>query len=243
MSDPNMSAEPSAPIFIRRGPKPWVVYLFLALSIGCVVASLIVPVAFFAPLAKRERTPSTLETGPAAYFEAPQFLLTDRSGTEVSTSDLRGKVWIASFVFTRCTMGCPQVTATMQTLQTDLNLAGVEDLRLVTFTVDPENDSLEKLKAYAETFQAHPMKWLFLTGKEKAVSPLLREGFKITANKRENPKPGDEFDHSTKLFAIDKKGLVRGTFDGMQGEHDTDGTRYRASMVRLKEMVAELRKE
>ncbi len=233
-----MSAEPSVPDAVRRGPKPWVVYLFLALSIGCVIA------AFFIPLPKRgERTPTTEFAGPQSYFEAPQFLLADRSGLEVSTSDLRGKVWIASFVFTRCTMGCPQVTATMQGLQTDLDLAGAEDLRLVTFTVDPENDSLDKLKKYAEAFKAHPTKWLFLTGKEKAVRPLLQEGFKITANKREHPKPGDEFDHSTKLFAIDKKGLVRGTFDGMQGEHDTDGSRYRASMLRLKKMVAELRKE
>jgi protein SCO1/2 len=238
MSESNMSAEPSAPVAVRRGPKPWVVYLFLALSIGCVIA------AYVIPLPKRaERTPTTEVAAPQSYFEAPQFLLTDRSGAEVSTSDLRGKVWIASFVFTRCTMGCPQVTATMQALQTDLDLANADDLRLVTFTVDPENDSLDKLKAYAEAFKAHPTKWLFLTGKEKAVRPLLQEGFKITANKRANAKPGDEFDHSTKLFVMDKKGLVRGTFDGMQGEHDTDGSRYRASLVRLKEVVAELRKE
>ena len=238
MSEPNMSGETSAPVFVRRGPKPWVVYLFLALSIGCVIA------AFLIPIPKRgDPTPSTDTVGPSTYFEAPQFLLTDRGGTEVTTSDLRGKVWIASFVFTRCTMGCPQVTATMQALQTDLDLAGADDLRLVTFTVDPENDSLDKRKVYANAFKAHDKKWLFLTGKEKAVRPLLKEGFKITADKREKPKPGDEFDHSTKLFAIDKKGLVRGTFDGMQGEHDTDGSRYRASLTRLKELVAALRKE
>ena len=233
-----MSAEPSTPVIVRRGPKPWVVYLFLALSIGCVIA------AIFYPLPKRaERTPTTEVAGPASYFDAPQFLLTDRSGNEVTTSDLRGKVWIASFVFTRCTMGCPQVTATMQALQADFDLANADDLRLVTFTVDPENDSLDKLKKYAETFQAHPTKWLFLTGKEKAVRPLLKDGFKITATKREHPKPGDEFDHSTKLFAIDKRGHIRGTFDGMQGERDSDGSIYRASLARLQEMVAELRKE
>ena len=238
MNGANMSAEPSAPAIVRRGPKPWVVYFFLALSIACVGA------AFLIPLPKRpDRMPPTATTGPEFYFDAPQFALQERGGGEVTTADLEGKIWIASFVFTRCTMGCPQVTATMAALQKDLDLAGADDLRLVTFTVDPENDTLERLKKYAETFRAHETKWLFLTGREKVVRPLLQKGFKITATTKENPKPGDEFDHSTKIFAIDKKGRVRGTFDGMQGEHDTDGARYREGLARLKELVAELRTE
>ena len=221
----------------RRGPKAWIVYLFLALSIACVAA------AFLIPVGKRDRTPSTRDIVPESYFDAPQFSLQERNGGEVRTEDLEGKIWIASFVFTRCTMGCPAVTATMQMLQKELNLSEYDDLRLVTFTVDPENDTLDTLKKYAAVYQAHETRWLFLTGKEKIVRPLLRKGFKITANKRDNPKPGDEFDHSTKLFVIDKKGRVRGTFDGMQGEHDTDGERYRAGLVRLKESVEALRKE
>ena len=221
---------------IRRGPKPWIVYSFLGLSVLCLGA------AIFYPLPKRERPESTV-VEPSSYFDAPQFALQERGGTEVTTSDLKGKIWIASFVFTRCTMGCPQVTATMRSLQKDLNLAETDDLRLVTFTVDPENDTLDKLKKYAETYHADGTKWLFLTGKEKIVRPLLQDGFKITANKRENPKPGDEFDHSTKIFVVDKKGRVLQSFDGMQGEHDTDGERYRAGLARLKELVAELRKE
>ena len=231
-----MSVEPM-PAAVRRGPKAWVVYLFLAIAIGCLGA------AFLIPLPKRpDRTQSTADIGPDSFFEAPQFALLERNGGEVTTNDLEGKVWIASFVFTRCTMGCPQVTTTMRNLQRDLNLAGSDDLRLVTFTVDPETDTLDKLKTYAETFKAHETKWLFLTGKEKIVRPLLQKGFKITAMKKENPKPGDEFEHSTKIFVVDKRGRVQGTFDGMQGEHDTDGTRYASGLVRLKELVTELRK-
>jgi len=232
MSEANMTA-----VRARRGPKAWIVYLFLALSIACVAS------AFLIPVGKRDRAPSTRDIVPESYFDAPQFSLQERNGGEVRTEDLEGKIWIASFVFTRCTMGCPAVTATMQMLQKELNLSEYDDLRLVTFTVDPENDTLDTLKKYAAVYQAHETRWLFLTGKEKIVRPLLRKGFKITANKRDNPKPGDEFDHSTKLFVIDKKGRVRGTFDGMQGEHDTDGERYRAGLVRLKESVEALRKE
>ncbi len=231
-----MSSEPTATPAVRRGPKAWIVYFFLILAIAGLA------VAIFAPIPKRARTEPTV-VEPTSYFDAPQFALQERYGGEVRTEDLEGKVWIASFVFTRCTTGCPAVTATMRTLQEDLNLAATDDVRLVTFTVDPENDTLDKLKKYAEVYQAHETRWLFLTGKEKIVRPLLQKGFKITANKRENPKPGDEFDHSTKIFAVDKNGRVRGTFDGMQGEHDTDGERYRAGLVRLKELVAELRKE
>ena len=234
MSEASLPAEP---VVIRRGPKPWVVYLFLGLSIACVAA------AFLIPLPRREHTQPTNDFVPESYFDAPQFALQERGGGEITTSDLKGKVWIASFVFTRCTMGCPQVTATMQSLQKELDIAGADDLRFVTFTVDPENDTLDKLKKYAEMYKAHETRWYFLTGKEKVVRPLLQDGFKITATKKANPTPGDEFDHSTKLFVVDKKGRVRGTFDWMQGEHDTDGSRYRASLVRLKELAAELRKE
>ncbi len=236
MNGANMTAEPTA-VPGRRGLRAWIVYSFLALSVACVAA------AFLMPVKKRERTPPTQDIVPESYFDAPQFSLQERNGGEVRTEDLEGKVWIASFVFTRCTMGCPAVTTTMQTLQKELNLAEFDDLRLVTFTVDPENDTLDALKKYADIYKAHETRWLFLTGKEKIVRPLLQKGFKITANKRDNPKPGDEFDHSTKLFIIDKKGRVRGTFDGMQGEHDTDGERYRAGLVRLKESVEVLRKE
>src|SRR5436190_21041465 len=63
------------------------------------------------------------------------FTLTERNGQSVSDDHLRGKVWVASFVFTRCTGPCPQVTGTMARLQSELNLADEEDLRLATFTV------------------------------------------------------------------------------------------------------------
>src|SRR5947209_4654806 len=65
----------------------------------------------------------------------PAFSLTERGGKTVRNDDLRGKVWVASFVFTRCTTGCPQITTTMQRLQGEL--ARYPGVRLVTFTVDP----------------------------------------------------------------------------------------------------------
>jgi len=180
---------------------------------------------------------------PAAYFDAPFFMLTERSGADVTTADLDGKVWVAGFVFTRCTQGCPAVTGTLAKLQADLKLADRDDVRLVCFTVDPERDGRDELKKYAKIYGADETKWLFLTGKEKLVRPLLKRGFKIVADKRPVPKEGDEFDHSSKLYLVDKLGRVRSTFDGMKGEHDTTGERFASEQARLREMIAQLVKE
>src|SRR5262245_2231459 len=151
-------------------------------------------------------------TEPEALGTVPAFELTERSGQTVSNETLRGKVWIASFVFTRCTGPCPQVTATMARLQKELNLSRRDDLRLVTFTVDPERDQPKELQEYARHFRADDSKWLFLTGKKEEIHRLLVEGFKVTvrekpANKRQ---PGDEFDHSTQLVVVDRVGNIRG---------------------------------
>src|SRR4051812_17972787 len=78
------------------------------------------------------------------------FTLTERSGRTVTLADLSGKVWIASFQFTRCTEGCAQVTETMRDLQKDL--ARYRDVRLVTFTIDPQYDTREELNKYATNF-------------------------------------------------------------------------------------------
>ena len=76
-------------------------------------------------------------------FPVGDFTLTERDGREVHASDLAGKVWIASFIFTRCTGPCPRVTATMMRLEEEF--ADEADVRLVTFTVDPEYDTPEVL--------------------------------------------------------------------------------------------------
>jgi cytochrome oxidase Cu insertion factor (SCO1/SenC/PrrC family) len=227
MSAPAKSAAPSG----FRAPPKWVVFLFLALGITVVAA------AFFIPLPNRQ--PAVSGDAPPA----PLFVLTERSGKEISNEDLDGKVWVASFVFTRCKMGCPAVTGTMRKLQTELKLADRDDLRLITFTVDPERDNLTDLKEYADKYQAHETKWLFLTGPERFVRLMLNKGFRITAMKRADPKPGDEFDHSTKLLVVDKRGKVRGYFDGMPGEHDEGGKNYEEGQKALRKLVDELARE
>ncbi len=146
------------------------------------------------------------------------FVLTERNGRTVRNSDLNGKVWVASFVFTRCARGCPQVTETMKGLQKVF--ARYPDVLLVTFTVDPEHDDPEELQRYAKIYNADADRWLFLTGPENDVNRLLKEGFHVTAlqNQGDQRKPGFEVAHDTKLALVDRQGHIRGYYDGLRPE-------------------------
>jgi cytochrome oxidase Cu insertion factor (SCO1/SenC/PrrC family) len=168
------------------------------------------------PLA--EATPSAaadLDVGPV-----PDFALTERSGRTVTRADLLGKVWVAGFVFTRCNGSCPQVCATLARVQKET--AGEPDVRLVAFTVDPRHDTPEVLRRHAERYQADPERWLFLTGDRDTVYGLIRTGFLlgVEENQGEARRPGNEVTHSSRLALVDRRGHVRGYFDGRQVDDD-----------------------
>ena len=189
-------------------------------------------------------TPPTGSERPDLQIPAPDFTLTERSGKTVTRDDLKGKVWVASFVFTRCSGPCPQVAGTVARLQKELDLKGTPDLRLVTFTVDPERDTPNELKEYAARYQADPDRWLFLTGKSEAeLHELLVKGFKVMAQRSKKAKPGDEFDHSSKLAVVDRAGTIRGYFDGMRDPDRPDAeAEFEDNLRQLKAKVAELLK-
>ncbi len=169
----------------------------------------------------------------------PPFSLTERSGTTINNESLQGKVWVASFVFTRCSGPCPSVTGTMAKVQKAL--ADVEDFRLVTFTVDPERDDPKELTTYANNFSADPVRWLFLTGPEKEVRTLLNEGFKIEASRNHKAtEVGKEFDHSTRLVLVDQKGNIRGYFDGKPPEDQQLMPKFQENLDRLAKEVRAL---
>jgi uncharacterized membrane protein YozB (DUF420 family)/cytochrome oxidase Cu insertion factor (SCO1/SenC/PrrC family) len=191
-------------------------------------------VLFVAPPAGKEKsrpeTPPEAESGRVADFS-----LKERSGSTVARDDLLGKVWIASFVVTRCPDGkCPSVMQTMQRLQKEL--AGRPDLRLVTFTVDPRDDP-DELKRYAKLWDADSERWLFLTGDEKEIDRLLRS-FYLRGPKN---KPG-ETSHAQKLVVVDRHGKVRGYYDGMKdlAYPDLDEEFFEQGLRKLKRQVDEL---
>lgn len=164
--------------------------------------------------AQRSRQPQSAVT-PNEWqpYEIGDFELTERSGETVTKSDLLGRPWVASFVFTRCQGPCPKVTANMSELQRWLK---DKDVRQVTITVDPEHDTPEVLRRYADRYGADLRRWLFLTGSEERVYDLIRNDFKLMAaqNEGEDRKPGAEVAHSFSVLHVDAAGRIVGKYDG-----------------------------
>ena len=124
-----------------------------------------------------------------------------------------GKAWVADFMFTQCTT-CPQQTARLAELARELQGARRDDVRLVSISVDPEHDTPEILRAYAEQAGADLAVWSFLTGARDDVRRLCREGFKLPDG--DNPD-GDRSTvaHSSLFVLVDPLGRIRGHFDGL----------------------------
>jgi len=152
-----------------------------------------------------------VEAGPLPVIAAvPDFSLTERSGKTVTKAELFGKVWIADFVFTRCSGPCPALSARMQRLQN--HFKDQKDLKLVTFTLDPTVDTPEVLHDYANRFHADVERWWFLTtDDEKKMHGLVKSGFFQTVIPAGD---GKEMLHSTYLVLIDRQGRIRGAYDG-----------------------------
>ncbi len=183
---------------------------------------------------------------PELDYPMGEFLLTERGGKTITDKDLRGNVWVGSYIFTRCNGPCPAVTSAMQRLQKDLapELQSGK-LKLVTFTVDPVYDDRKALNTYADARGADPKHWLFLTGDEKIVHKLLREQFKQAVERNPDPgaKEGDAFDHGTRLVVVDRDGTIRAMYEGLPNKQFPDGEeRFEAGLVRLKDRVRELLK-
>lgn len=146
-------------------------------------------------------------------FPLPAFELTERNGDTITKADLKDKVWVAAFVFTRCHGPCPKVSGTMARLQKEF--ADLDDVRLVTFSVDPKYDTPEVLRSYADGFGADPERWLFLTGDEAQIQEIVQEGFKIHRMPQTDPQAGHTIEHGTKLALIDRDGNVVDYADGL----------------------------
>lgn len=153
---------------------------------------------------------------------APDFSMVDNSGNTVTLADLRGKVWVASFMFTRCTLGCPQVAETVRELQN--RMRDRSDLMFVSFAVDPDRDDAKELSRYADHFGADPSRWIFLRGDKSALDRLVTDGFQMAIN-RDGDKPvGEDITHPLKLVLIDREGFIRSRFPGLSNPLDAPGT-------------------
>ncbi len=159
----------------------------------------------------------------AAARTVPDFSLVDQQGRAVTRDDLKGQVWVADFFFTHCPAQCPMMTERMAKLQRVLPQGA--PVKLVSITVDPEQDSPEVLAEYAKKYGAEEGRWIFLTGDKQAIIRLANEGFLLPAG--DNPN-----DHSLRLTLVDRSGRIRGYYDS------SDDRSVAELQRRLKELAA-----
>lgn len=142
------------------------------------------------------------------------FRLIRADGTSVGPEDLADRVWVASFIFTRCRLSCPRITTVMKGLADKL---ADTDVRLASVTVDPEHDTPEVLRDYAERFGADASRWWFLTGEPDAVRALVLDGFALPlAENPEIPPDSEEFErfaHAERLALVDVGNRIVGYYD------------------------------
>jgi protein SCO1/2 len=143
------------------------------------------------------------------YRQVPPFTLTERTGAPLRLEDLKGKVWLADFIYTTCPGPCPMLTSRFSSLQG--SLLKHDDVRLVSISINPAHDTPEVLREYARHFHASDG-WLFLTGEPNKVRALVTGGFMQTVI----DQPGEPMPivHSTRLVLVDRAGVIRAFYDG-----------------------------
>ena len=157
---------------------------------------------------------------------APPFEMVDQDGRQVTAESLKGKPWIADFVFTHCAGPCPAMTLQMGTIEKTID---APDLQFVSFSVDPERDTADVLKKYAEQFKADQPRWRFLTGSKDAVFAVAK-GMLLTAIPAQEENP---IIHDERFVLVDRAGNIRGFY------HAKDPQK----MTQLKEDAAALADE
>jgi protein SCO1 len=207
---------------------------FLLLGIAVIGLGVVLGTALWLKLAPHtrlayEQTDSS--QGEKQYGSVPEFTLTERDGSVVSLQQLRGKIWVADFIYTTCTDTCPLQSAVMAKLQHQY--ATNPDFQLVSFTVDPERDTPQALTRYATKFQADAKRWYFLTGPKERIVRLIQEGFHLAVTTFSNDaEPADVIGHSPRFVLVDKDARIRGYYDSRESE----------ALVRLKNDIDSLLK-
>jgi protein SCO1/2 len=125
---------------------------------------------------------------------------------------MKGDITIASLIFTSCTTVCSPITANLAKLQRMSDEEGL-DVHFLSFSVDPEVDTPEKLKEFGNQFEADFTKWNFLTGySQEDIETFGPENFKTIVAK---PKNGGEVVHGTSIYLIDQEGTIVKSYDGL----------------------------
>lgn len=173
--------------------------------------------------------------------QIPEFQLTSQEAKPFTQQEMKGKVWVADFIFTSCGGACPLMTERMKksiqsSLQEMTSEAGESPAKIVSFSVDPERDKPEVLAEYAKNHGADPGLWVFLTGPLEEITRTVVQGFKISMGKVPSKTPNQdeiwEVVHGEQFLLIDQQGRIRGYYS-------SEGTDLRRLMTDLKSLLKE----
>lgn len=135
-------------------------------------------------------------------YEVPAFEFTERSGEPFGLDDMKGKINVVDFIFTRCPGPCPLMSSHMSRLY-DI-YRDYDQVQFVSFTVDPEYDSLAVLREYAKEYGVTDDRWVFVRAEKPEIKTLYEQGFKLGGELPHN--------HSTKFVLVDQEGMIRGYY-------------------------------
>jgi protein SCO1/2 len=182
--------------------------------------------------------------------KVPEFSFTNQNGNTITNKDYEGKVYLVEFFFTTCPTICPRMNSNL--IQIQNNFEGIDNFGVASFTINPNYDTPEVLKAYAEKYGITNPNWHLMTGEQNAIYKLANEGFNLYTAEDESVEGG--FEHSGNFALIDKNGFIRSRFDSYgnpmifyngiiseQQQYDEDGMKEEISL--LKEDIAKLLKE
>lgn len=182
----------------------------LWIGIALILLMIVLAALSFALQSRRQTPPPLPVIGKIA-----SFTLTNQAGQTVTLANLRGQVWVADIIFSRCAGPCPRMTRQMASLQAALPKDN--PTRLVSLTTDPEFDTPEVLNKYAARYNADTNRWWFLTGDKREIATLATDGLKlagfIETKPEERVNPDDLFIHSTLFVVVDKQARLRGVFE------------------------------
>ncbi|SDJ75774.1 SCO family protein [Sediminibacillus albus] len=152
-------------------------------------------------------------------YEVEPFEFTNQDGETVTKEDLEGKFWVADMIFTNCETVCPPMTANMARLQDKLQKAGL-DVHLISFSIDPENDSPEALKQYSKERGGEFDNWDLLTGYQfEDIKKFAVNSFKALVQDLDE---SDQFLHATSFYLVSPEGKAIKKYDGTKAaEMDT----------------------
>lgn len=206
-SEPNHPVAPAPPA--QRKEEKLFLIIVIALAAIAGVGSWFVATA----LAHREQVHAILPDKPRQLID---FSLTDSTGRTVTREELDGKILVVSFLFTSCSLTCPEVSRHMAEIQR--LTADAPDVRLLSLTVDPRSDTPLALAKWGARYGADTNRWLLLTGDKSVEHALIGESFLNTdTNDPFNSMPGD-FTGTENIAVVDKHGRTRVFFDGLRDD-------------------------